>query len=169
MVDNGSGVQNLAGNLRVFSDKGLNTAYDADMPPLTGVEPGTTAIPASFLDGTGNTVLFATKFAECGNGGSRYAAAPDSRFAAFFGQNAARRNAHPSDPSATYQLNPVRGDCLPLPLMAQSHGQGEPANGLSVVLADASARLVSPTVAAETWNRALQPNDGRKLSDDWSQ
>ena len=33
----------------------------------------------------------ATKFAVCGEGGSRYAAEPSSKYAAFFGQNAAQK------------------------------------------------------------------------------
>src|SRR5207244_2701002 len=90
LTNNGAAVQNFAANLRAFSDKGYKTPFEANMPPLAAVEPGAASLPKSFPDGTANTIAFITKFAECGDGGSRYAAAPDSKFAAFFGQDAAQ-------------------------------------------------------------------------------
>jgi hypothetical protein len=113
MQNSGAGVTSFAANLRVFSDKGFNTAFDAEMPALTAIEPGAASIPKSFPDGTSNTMAFTTKFAECGDGGSRYAAAPDSKFAAFFGQNAAQVPAHRSDVTATFQLAPGKDECHP--------------------------------------------------------
>src|SRR5262249_42566605 len=103
-TDDAVGVQSFAANFRVFSDKGVETPFDADMVPLGAIEPGTASIPKTFQeDGTSNTIIFATKFAHCGNGGSRYAANPISPFAAFFGQNAAKVSAHPSNPAAAFQ------------------------------------------------------------------
>ncbi len=159
------GIQNLAANLRVFADKGFNTKYNENMKALGAVEPGTASIPRSFIDdGTSNTISFVTKYGYCGEeGGSRYAAAPNTKFAAFFGQNAATMKAHPSDPKATYQLNPDTKQCLTTPLMGQSFTK----KGLQIGLFDGSARLVSPNVSAETWNRAVQPNDGMELGKDW--
>jgi hypothetical protein len=162
-LDNGAGIQNFAGNLRVFSDKGLATKFDANMPPLAGIEPGNATIPASFLDGTSFTIFFATKFGKCQDGGSRYVAAPDSPFAAFFGQNAALVSAHPSDPTATFQTLPLPEECLSTPLMAQSMSKG----GLSVGLGDGSIRMIGPSLSPRTWNLVLQPNDGLQLGDDW--
>src|SRR5262249_40617831 len=106
------GVQGYAANLRVFSDKGVATLFDAEMPALGPIEQGTAAIPRTFEDGTSNTILFATKFHRCGDGGSRYAANPISPFAAFFGQNAAKVSGHPSDPTAVFQTQPNDGQCL---------------------------------------------------------
>jgi hypothetical protein len=108
--------------------------------------------------------LFVTKLAVCGDGGSRYASPPDSPFAAYFGQNAARRNAHPADPTATYQHQPSPGQCLTTPLMAQSMSQ----DGLSVGMADGSVRVVRPDLSPRTWNLLVQPNDGMELGDDWN-
>jgi hypothetical protein len=162
----GAGVQNHAANLRVFADKGLETAYDADMRSLGFIEPGTASIPRSFSDGTSNTIAFATKFAECGDGGSAYVAAPASKFAAFFGQNAAQVPAHPSDVTATFQLAPAKHECRPTPLLAQSFGD---CDGISVSLFDGSVRVVSRTISTRTWNLAVQPNDNLKLGADWEQ
>ncbi len=163
--NNGAGVQNYAANLRAFSDKGWQTQFNGDMPNLGEIEPGTASIPHSFLDGISNTIAFATKLGKCGDGGSRYAAAPDSMFAAFFGQKAAKVAAHPWDATATFQSQPIQKDCLCTPLMVQSFQS----TSINVCLFDGSVRMVSPTVSARTWNLLLQPNDGLKLGADWDQ
>ncbi len=161
-ADNVKGVQNFAANLRVFSIKGANTMYDKDMPKLGATEPGNARIPASFPDGTSNTIIFATKLAAAGDGGSRYAAEPNSKFAAFFGQNAAKKPADPSDPTATFQLQPAAKDARNSPLMAQSFTKN-----LLVGLGDGSVRDVAAAISAETWNRAVHPSDGMVLGNDW--
>jgi prepilin-type N-terminal cleavage/methylation domain-containing protein len=160
------GIQNCAANLRVFADRGFTTKYNENMKPLEAVEPGTANIPRSFIDGTSNTISFVTKYGYCGeNGGSRYAAAPNTKYAAFFGQNAATMKADPADPKATFQLNPDAKQCLTSPLMAQSFTK----KALLIGLADGVVRTVSPKVSAETWNRAVQPNDGMALGKDWDE
>ena len=146
------GVQSFAANLRVFSDKGYNTALDKDMPAVAALEPGSASISESFPRGTSTSVVFATKFATCGEGGSGYAADPTSPWAAFFGQNIARIPAHPSDPRATFQLAPATAECLASPLMAQSHWR----SGILLSMADGMVRFVRPSVKAATWNIILQ-------------
>lgn len=158
------GVQNFAANLRVFSDKGRNTTFDADMPALARVEAGMASIPGSFEDGLSNTILLTTKFARCGKGGSQYLAAPDTAFAAFFGQNAARRPAHPSEQGVTFQLGGSPEDCRPIPLTAQSNME----RSIPVALADGSVRIVARDISPQTWNKLLQPNDGMGVGRDWN-
>jgi hypothetical protein len=162
---NGEGVQNFAANLRVFSSKGINTKYDVAMEELAMIEPGPDLDIKGLSDGTSNTIFFATKFATCGAGGSYYAAEPNSKWAAFFGQKPASSIAHPSDPTATFQLKPGPATCLVSPLLAQSFQTG----GLSVALADGTVRMINPSMSAETWNRAMQPNDGKELASDWNE
>jgi hypothetical protein len=156
------GVQNFAANLRLFTFKGRRSKYNADMPELAATESNMGRYPAGIPDGTSNTVAFATKYALCSEGGSRYAAEPNSKFAAFFGQHAAQKPAHPSEAAATYQLQPGAKDCRCVPLMAQSF-----AKSLLVSLSDGSVRGVAAEVTAETWNRALHPADQMALGDDW--
>jgi len=158
------GIQNLAANLRAFADRGLQTKYNENMPALKAVEPGTASIPRTFPDGTSNTIAFVTKYGYCGeDGGSRYAAAPNTKYAAFFGQNAATKKADPADPKATFQLHPDAKQCVSSPLMGQSFTK----KGLLISMFDGSARTVSPNISTETWNSAVQPNDGNPLGKDW--
>jgi hypothetical protein len=154
------GTQNLAANLRLFTKKGNNSVCYKDMPALAAVEPGGGLAINRIVDGTSNTIAVATKLARCGQGGSRYAAEPISPWAAFFGQKAARRKPHPSDPQAAYQLTPRGEECLTTPLMAQSFYR----EGLAVGLADGSVRILNPHFDAGVWNLALHPNDGSILA-----
>ena len=162
-INSGAGHQNLAANLRVFSDKGLATKFDADMPALAGIEPGKASMPNSIPDGTSRTIFFTTKYGNCKDGGSRFVAAPDSEFAAYFGQNAAVKKADPNDPGGTFQNQPTREQCLITPLMAQ----GMSISGLQVGLGDGSVALINPDISPRTWNLLAQPNDGMQLGDDW--
>lgn len=169
----GHGVQSFVANLRVFSDAGLTSYGEKYIPvPLAPIMPGKAVIPRTFRDGTSNTICFSTKLATCGQaslagtlieGGSRYDADPTSPFAAFFGENAAERPAHRSDPGATFQLAPRDGDCRVWPLMAQSLAS----RSISVALGDGSVRTISSTISTATWNQALQPNDGYLCGIDW--
>jgi uncharacterized protein DUF1559 len=160
-TNDGAGAQNFAANLRVFSAKGMATNFDANMPALAGIEPGKTSIPIP--DGTSNTIFFTLKYSNCQDGGSRYVAAPDSKFAAFFGQNAATVSPHPSDPNAAFQDQPTIEQCVSTPLMPQSMSK----YGLSVGMGDGSVRMINPSISPRTWNLAVQPNDGMELGNDW--
>ena len=110
------GVQNFAGNLRVFSDKGLAAPWDKDMPALSRVEPGRAGIPRSFVDGVSNGIVFTTKLGVCGDGGSRYADDPTSYFAALVGDYVGTKPASsrlrrrlPAHRGAQLRVQPVRG------------------------------------------------------------
>lgn len=162
--DQTAGVQNYAANLRVFSDAGVNTVHDKPLPALGAEVKGTAGIPRTFVDGTSNTIVFATKLAVCGDdGGSRYAAQVNTKYAAFIGQNPAKVTARPADATATFQDMPDQKQCLTSPLMAQSWDRG----GLIAGLGDGSVRTLSPKLSPQTWNYALQPNDGNPLGADW--
>jgi hypothetical protein len=156
-------IQNCAANLRVFSAKGLKSKFDAPMPALAQEEPGQTRFPADFTDGTSNTIMFATRYGKCGEGGSRYPSAPNSNTAAFFGQNPGKVAARPADITATFLLHPAAQQCRPTPLMAHAFS----AAGLEVALSDGSVRTLTPQISPHTWNVAVQPNDGQVLGPDF--
>jgi hypothetical protein len=157
------GIQNVAANLRVFSDKGWKTKGDAPMPALGREEPCTARFPATILDGTSNTAFFATRYGVCGEGGSRYASAPNTNAAAFFGQNPAKVAAQPADVTATFLLHPAAGQCRPTPLMAHSFFTF----GIDVAMGDGSVHAVTARVSPQTWNAALTPAEGDVLGNDW--
>src|SRR5262249_35884701 len=89
--DKSKGAQNFAANLLVFSDKFRAIDYDKNGKDLEGVHKCSIGFVNGFPDGWSNTVVAATKFAVCGEGGSRYAGELSGKFAAFFGQNAAQK------------------------------------------------------------------------------
>jgi type II secretory pathway pseudopilin PulG len=157
-----AGVQNFPANLRLFSTKGLQTQWDAPMPALGKEEPGNARL-ANVTDGLSNTIAFGTRYGACGEGGSRYASAPNTNTAAFFGQNAAKGKAKPADTTATFLLHPAAGQCVPTPLMGHAFYNF----GIDVALADGSTRTVTADITPRTWNAAMQPNDGQVLGNDW--
>jgi len=161
-----AGIQNSAANLRVFCDKGQQTQWDAPMPALGKVEPlRNVNIIAAMPDGTSNTVAFVTRYGVCGDGGSRYASAPNLNTAAFAGQNPAKVKAAPADATATFLLHPSDKQCRPTPLMGHSFGPA----GIEVGMGDGSARAVSANISPRTWNMVLPPNDGNVLGADWNE
>jgi hypothetical protein len=157
-----AGIQNSAANLRVFSTKGIQTQWDAPMPALGKEEDGKTRI-ASITDGTSQTIIFGTRYGVCGDGGSRYASAPNTNTAAMFGQNPAKVKAAPADLTATFLLHPAANQCRPTPLMGQSFSIA----GIEVAMADGSVRTVTASLSPQTWNAAMCPNDNQVLGADW--
>jgi prepilin-type N-terminal cleavage/methylation domain-containing protein len=179
----GAGVQNFAANLRVFSDTGLATAYNAD---IAFGEPhdsatwdsgaGRARIPDSFEPrGTSYTIMLGTRYANntrlpvipgapnC----SAHAGRPYHENGAFFGAVAAVNRANPdSSVKPTYQLSPsnTNVDCS-FSAFAHSFRNG----GLSVALGDCSLRTISPDLPPELWNRAMQPNTNLLLGDEWTE
>jgi len=189
-------VQNIAANLRVFTDTGANTLYNVTLTTGVGVFSTpvqsavlttnvgwlcTTSLGRTFQDGTSNTVGFATRYGfytTMGSGGttanacSEWDAIGHSIPGAFFGVSPA--TTAPSNTAVTggYMLAPTltgASACnqgpfgAPSGYIAMSFGIG----GLQVGLCDASVRMVAPSVSNQTWNQALQPNDGNPPGSDW--
>ena len=175
-VTDGQRVQNFASNIRVFTDGGMGTNYATTVTTLVGT--GSAAIPRTFTDGTSNTVVFATRYANNGSassGGVVNCAAYDGLYqtgtgsannGSFFGITAMASAGTTSATSAAgWQLAPTlsQANCLAAAGLAQSFGTG----GMQIGLGDGSVRTVSPSLSGETWNRALCPNDGLVLQSDW--
>jgi prepilin-type N-terminal cleavage/methylation domain-containing protein len=156
------GIQNSAANLRVFSNKGLQTQFNAPMPALGNEEPGNANL-ASVTDGLSNTITFATRYGKCGAGGSRYNARPNTNAAALFGQNPAKVTARPADVTATFLLHPAAQQCRPTPLMGHAFSNV----GIEVGFGDGSVRVITAQVSANTWNVIVQPNDGQVPGNDF--
>jgi hypothetical protein len=135
-------------------------------------------IPATFQDGTSNTIVFAEKYMICGlsngnqatfywgetclNCGSpgTYAGACNrlSNNPVNVGSPALFYNSITVPPQA--KPSPSNG-CNPCMLQATY------ASGLQVGLGDGSVRMVTSGISQATWIRAVSPNDGLTLGSDW--
>jgi prepilin-type N-terminal cleavage/methylation domain-containing protein len=138
--------------------------------PITGtLSPSTpyqgyARIPASFVDGTSQTILFAEKYASCGNGGSAWGEYP--KFASWMPLLADQfgwgTGAVGPSPSSRFQSLPTPSTCNPA--LAQTAHPG----GILVCLGDASVRVVNTGVSGTTWWAAFTPAAGDPLDADWN-
>jgi prepilin-type N-terminal cleavage/methylation domain-containing protein len=120
-----------------------------------------TRIPASFPDGTSNTILFAEKY-----GKAMLAGFPGSNYWALNGGFAAPpiiggTAGTAMGPSSRFQV-------APSPLLADyTLTQTPHVGGMQVALADGSVRSLSPAMSGATWWAACTPNGGEVLGSDW--
>jgi prepilin-type N-terminal cleavage/methylation domain-containing protein len=137
----------------------------------------TARIPATFVDGTSNTIVFAEKYMICGP-------SPGSTAAFYWGETCIdcgspgnypgscnRLSGDPTNvgsPPMFYtsvaqppQQKPPPNNCNPCMLQAPNSG------GTLVGLGDGSVRMVSSGISPVTWANAVQPADGNVLGSDW--
>jgi prepilin-type N-terminal cleavage/methylation domain-containing protein len=123
-------------------------------------------IPATFRDGTSNTIIFVERYGWCD--------ADQSRNAVWgIGTDAANNSAYWNFPY-TQNSNGTWTPVGPLPQIAPSNTQcsGQTANGphdgtIQVCLGDGSVRGVSQGISVATWSAALTPAFGDLLGNDW--
>ncbi len=169
----GEGIQNYAANLRVFSTAGnlvstLGGNLDAT---AANASAGNTKMRDLLADGTSNTIVFATRYANCNtSGGSYYNEPPSTNKGAFFGAG------QPGDPASVidtvsnaftpvFQLQPTQTQCIDTPgVMAHAMSPA----GISVALGDGSVRVVVSSISVDTWRKAIDANDGEAFTaGDW--
>jgi len=167
----GQRVQNFAANLRAFTDEGLSQSSFPNATYTPASQLGNAGIPKTFTDGTSNTVVFATRYANTGvaaGSGNVNCSAYDVvglvNNGAFFGAGALLGSPTVGTAVTGWELAPTLSqvNCT-YGMAAQSFGTG----GLQVGLGDGSVRSVSPSITMTTWNFAVQPNDGNILGSDW--
>ncbi len=135
-------------------------------------------IPATFQDGTSNTIVFAEKYMICGP-------RPNARAAFYYGETCLNCGAPHTYAGTCNRLGkdttyvgspPMFYNSLVVPPQnkpSPNNGcnpcmlQGMYPNGILVALGDGSARLVSTAISQATWIRAVQPADGLVLGSDW--
>jgi len=136
-----------AANAQVFAAAANNPQW-GDITSLQGAA----RIPATFQDGTSNTMMYAERYQMCNGEPNSWSYWGDYQWLASF--------AHRSQ--GKFQLAPAQKDCNP------DLAQTVHLNGILVCLGDASVRSVSGGVSAMTWWYACTPSGGEVLGTDWS-
>ncbi|MEI7685420.1 MAG: DUF1559 domain-containing protein [Planctomycetota bacterium] len=175
------GLVGFAGNVRIF---GHQTLLETQQPVN---EPGqAVTIAAGPLisgltlkdidDGSSNTILMSTRYANCAGQRTWYAAdafgncelgpLPSPGVGGFMGAGSSSKPAsRMGDVSMMFQSVPTEAGCLPQAgIFGHSFGTG----GMSVALCDGSVRNIRPDMSPTTFARALCPADKQKHSADWS-
>jgi prepilin-type N-terminal cleavage/methylation domain-containing protein len=155
--------------------------FSVGLTIVPGFRNGTTSpvarIPATFLDGTSNTIIFGEKYMICGPSTASHAAfywgetCLDCGSPSNYSGACNRRSSNPNNvgsPPMFYssitlvpQNKPSMDNCNPCML------QGSYPNGILVGLGDGSVRLVNLGVSQTTWANAVNPRDGNPLGSDW--
>jgi len=180
------GDASYAGNFQVFGDPGkvpnsnnfwlLEPAFD-----------GGARIPATFTDGTSQTIVFAEKYARCDGAGSPGGtwwmrgvfhgarslgggwddSYPADRLSAVFGGGRGTDGTiWRSGPGSRFLVQPNRFLQRPGPCdkrLASSPHSG----GMNVALGDGSVRFLSQGISGSTWWAACTPNGNDLLGNDW--
>jgi prepilin-type N-terminal cleavage/methylation domain-containing protein len=160
------GSSSYAGNFLVFGvvDNGFHLVGS-----FTNSYQGDGRIPATFQDGTSNTILFTEKYARCETNQfgirrgcmwdwweeSGFVYHPLVAWETWWGTGIG--------PQSKFQVRPTPflGNCDPARAATAHPG------GIMVCLADASVRGVNPALSGTTWWAAMTPGTGDTLGTDW--
>jgi prepilin-type N-terminal cleavage/methylation domain-containing protein len=123
-----------------------------------GNKPGGAArLPATFTDGTSNTIVFAPRYTDCGGMQTGWSMGMCG-----------------NPPTWPYDYLPANFLSLPLPQLAPSLNACDPnrlqspySGGTLAGLGDGSVRLLSPSISQYSWNLALNPGDGLVFDSTW--
>jgi hypothetical protein len=134
------------------------------------------SIPASFQDGTSNTILFAERYAVCNSTSTPLGLqraclwdfwlppaylidGPGFFYFPYFAVPAT--NGDPLGPVSLFQVRPTPGKC------DSSRASTAHTGGMQVTLADGSVRTLSSGMSGTTWWAAVTPAGGEVLGSDW--
>jgi prepilin-type N-terminal cleavage/methylation domain-containing protein len=137
-------------------------------------------IPATFQDGTSNTIMYTERFAQCSSsftawgwwGGPNDPNTPCYNYFTLNG-GIAGNPPNPNSQSIKFIVASNASQCIS-PSTDGSTGTGAPgtctphgASGIVVTLGDASARMVNGAISQSTWAAANTPAGGDILGNDW--
>jgi len=142
-----NGTISYGANAQVFDGR-LNTAWGS-------TNGGSARIPATFQDGTSNTIVFGERYAICAGVGRRWTETTPQNNPWSIGVSWWNVNGQTFDVGKTAQT------CNYNNYQAMSLG------GINVGLGDGSVRTVNPGISVTTWQNALDPGDGQVLGSDW--
>jgi len=132
------------------------TANGTGTTSVTGGPPAPPRLPASFIPGTSNVVMFATRYATC-NTTQNFWADPRATYFTY----AAIGNYQGTPPSVGTTAT------APQVLCATNSVQAFTAAGVQVCMGDNSVRSIAPSVAFTTWQIACDPTSSRPLPSNW--
>jgi len=143
--------------------------------PSSGAMAGSARLPASFTDGTSNTVMFGESWGTCtSTGGSAWLSSGGGSLITNWGYVPAFCvNVKSSAGGQGYATTGLATPCTilqtgPTPSTCNNNTtqSGHP-GGMNVGLGDASVRFVSGNLSQTTWNNVCDPRDGNVLGTDW--
>ncbi len=169
-----------APNYVVFANLAFNQGASYGNQPWA-VNPA--RIPATFRDGTSNTVLYVERYGNCPADGFQSNGQPNSVNWAWPGDLAPSRNAAYWDfpwkkdsqgnliaYGPMFQVNPSPDVNTSQPCTsALGQGQGGHDGTMQVAMGDGSVRGVTQSISAPTWCAVLTPNFGDLPGPDWSE
>jgi hypothetical protein len=146
-------------NFQVFGRPGIDGSYTNGGGP-----DGNTSLATSFTDGTSQTILFAEKYARCGSYGNLWDyPLPGSAWFPAFAMLPGYVGPVTTTQTSLFQYRPNPW------LRMCDHARASTGHdgGISVCLADGSARTVSPVVGAAIWWAACTPHGEDFLGPQW--
>jgi prepilin-type N-terminal cleavage/methylation domain-containing protein len=167
-----------AANAQVFSIvNAQGSLVNYGTPTANGGLDPIASIPATFADGTSNTIMFAEKYARCDltrapaydwNGTWwDYGWCTDPTWylgSPFFACDYFGKYPNAIGPASKFQVTP-----LPFtgPACDPARAQAPRGSGILVLLGDGSARMVGASVSNNTWGAACTPAGGETLDSTW--
>jgi hypothetical protein len=149
---------------------------------------GQAKIPATFVDGTSNTILFAEKYARCdqhGNGGCWWMRGvyhgstsaigkggddsyPGDRFSCVFGGGVGHDNVRwIQGPGSLFLVQPKLFALNKGGFCDKRYASTGHTGGINVGVGDGSVRFLAQGISGATWWLAITPGDGLPLGADW--
>ncbi len=157
----------VSGNAERFAGTNYGANYLVFGSPSAGNPNGGARIPATFTDGTSNTVLFAERYIKCGtcltnDNGCWSPLWADAN--ADWRPDICRSATYGVPPNCPLFQDGVVWNNGCDRLRAQTLHSGS----MNVLLGDGSVRSVSSSVSALTWAMVTDPRDGNPLPGDWN-